>query len=79
VLDHANAIRLPPGPLPAGTNSSTVAAADDGAEATATLKVSKFMIRHPFWARSICSAPILNRAEPARFWPPSTTITQPEM
>jgi hypothetical protein len=32
LLNHANAIRLPAGPLPAGTNSSTVAATDDGAD-----------------------------------------------
>ena len=30
LLDHANAIRLPAVPLSAGTNSSTVATADDG-------------------------------------------------
>jgi hypothetical protein len=29
LLDHANAIRLPAIPLPAGTNSSTVASGDD--------------------------------------------------
>ena len=39
----------------------------------------RFKIHDPSLARTIFSAPTLKRAEPARFWPPSTTTTHPDI